>query len=166
MLRTTVSLSICFGDRTHLGPATNISSFKKISLDIYGLVDVGHSLYREVGSVVYNYCWASPAQSFSGLMITFYCLNLRDSPNLEATFLYLFYTGTVIPSKFEVTLRLTVSQSVCLGIEHPCGTCDQILLPVGILLSESCGLVSVRLTGERVCNLQCNHSMVRVAHNP
>jgi hypothetical protein len=27
----------------------------------------------------------------------------------------------------EVTLRLTVSQSVCLGIEHPCGTCDRIL---------------------------------------
>jgi hypothetical protein len=40
------------------------------------------------------------------------------------------------------TLRLTVSQSVCLGIEHPCGTCDQILLPVGMLLSEICGLVS------------------------
>jgi hypothetical protein len=37
---------------------------------------------------------------------------------------------------FEVNLRLTVSQSVCLGIEHPCGTCDLILLPVGMLLSE------------------------------
>jgi hypothetical protein len=47
----------------------------------------------------------------------------------------------------EVTLRLTVSQSasqsVCLGIEHPCGTCDQILFPVGMLLSEICGLVSM-----------------------
>jgi hypothetical protein len=46
----------------------------------------------------------------------------------------------------EVTLRLTdsqsVSQSVCLGIEYPCGTCDQILLPVGMLLSEICGPVS------------------------
>jgi hypothetical protein len=38
--------------------------------------------------------------------------------------------------EIEVTLRLTVNQSVCLGIEHPCGTCDQILLPVGMLLSE------------------------------
>jgi hypothetical protein len=38
----------------------------------------------------------------------------------------------------EVTLRLTVSQSVCLGIEHPCGTCDHILFPVGMLLSEIC----------------------------
>jgi hypothetical protein len=43
----------------------------------------------------------------------------------------------------EVTLQLAVSQSVCLGIEHPCETCDQIVLPVGMLLSESYGLVSV-----------------------
>jgi hypothetical protein len=43
----------------------------------------------------------------------------------------------------EVTLRLTVNQSVCLGIEHPCGTCDQILLPVGMLLSEICDLISM-----------------------
>jgi hypothetical protein len=33
-------------------------------------------------------------------------------------------------SKVEVTLQLTVSQSVCLGMEDPCGTCDRILLPV------------------------------------
>jgi hypothetical protein len=45
-------------------------------------------------------------------------------------------------SKFEVTLFLTVSQSVCLGIEYPCGTCDQVILPVGMLLSEICGLLS------------------------
>jgi hypothetical protein len=37
----------------------------------------------------------------------------------------------------------TDGQSVCLGIENPCGTWDQILLPVGMLLSEICGLVSV-----------------------
>jgi hypothetical protein len=34
-------------------------------------------------------------------------------------------------------------QSVCLGIEYPCGTCDQRLFPVGMLLSEICGLVSI-----------------------
>jgi hypothetical protein len=34
-------------------------------------------------------------------------------------------------------------QSVCLGIEHPCGTCDQILLPSGTLVSEICGRVSL-----------------------
>jgi hypothetical protein len=62
---------------------------------------------------------------------------------------------------------MTDSQSVCLGIEHPCGTCNQILLPVGVLLSEICDLISVSsLVRGRVCNLQCNHSMVRVAQNP
>jgi hypothetical protein len=41
----------------------------------------------------------------------------------------------------EVTLRLIVSQSVCLGIDYPCGTYVQILFPIGMLLSEICGLV-------------------------
>jgi hypothetical protein len=31
-------------------------------------------------------------------------------------------TGLKSRSKFEVTFLLTVSQSVCLGIEHPSGT--------------------------------------------
>jgi hypothetical protein len=44
------------------------------------------------------------------------------------------------------------------------GTCDQMLLPVGMLLSCFCGAPS--LTRGRVCNLQCNHTMVRVAQNP
>jgi hypothetical protein len=65
--------------------------------------------------------------------------------------------------KVEVTLRLTVNQSACLGIEHLCGTCNQILLPVRRLLSSFCGAPS--LTRIRSCNLQCNHSMVRVAQN-
>jgi hypothetical protein len=76
-----------------------------------------------------------------------------------------------IALEVEVTLRLTVSQSACLGMEHPCGTCDQILLvlPVGMLLSEICGLISMgapSLTRGLVFNLQCNHSMVRVAQSP
>jgi hypothetical protein len=37
----------------------------------------------------------------------------------------------------------TEDQSVCLGIEQPCGTCDQILLPVGMLLADIWGLVSL-----------------------
>jgi hypothetical protein len=48
-----------------------------------------------------------------------------------------------VPSKSNQNYFTTDGQSVCLGIKHPCGTCDQILLPVGRLLSESCGLVSV-----------------------
>jgi hypothetical protein len=34
--------------------------------DNCGFVDVGRSLWREDRSVVYNHCWSSPAQSFSG----------------------------------------------------------------------------------------------------
>jgi hypothetical protein len=45
--------------------------------------------------------------------------------------------------KVEVTLRLTVSESVRFAIEHSCGTCDQILLPVRMFPSEICCLVSV-----------------------
>jgi hypothetical protein len=61
----------------------------------------------------------------------------------------------------EVTLRLTVSQSVCLGFEHPCGACGQILLPVGVLLSEICGLVSM---GRPL--LKTNHSIFGPRKNP
>jgi hypothetical protein len=50
------------------------------------------------------------------------------------------------------------SQSVCLGIEHPCGTCNQILFSVGMLLSEICGLVSMghplwREDGSAICSV-------------
>jgi hypothetical protein len=49
-------------------------------------------------------------------------------------------------------------QSVCLGTEDPCGTCDQILLPAGMLLSEICGLVSIgrplwREDGSAICSV-------------
>jgi hypothetical protein len=47
-------------------------------------VDVGRSLWRENGSVVYDCCWPSPAQSFSGpspvgLVTIFYCLRFETS---------------------------------------------------------------------------------------
>jgi hypothetical protein len=51
-----------------------------------GIVDVGRclSLWREDWSVVYNCCWPSPAQSFSGpspmvLGTIFYCLKFETS---------------------------------------------------------------------------------------
>jgi hypothetical protein len=45
---------------------------------------VGRCLWREYGSVIYNCCWPSPAQSFSGqspvrLLIIFYCLRFETS---------------------------------------------------------------------------------------
>jgi hypothetical protein len=47
---------------TRLGPTTR---FLLLS-DSSGFVDVGHPIRREDGSVVYNCCWPSPGQSFSG----------------------------------------------------------------------------------------------------
>jgi hypothetical protein len=52
----------------------------------------------------------------------------------------------------------TDSQSVCLGIEYPCETCDQIFFPIGMLLSEICGLVSIgrplwREDGSAICSV-------------
>jgi hypothetical protein len=45
----------------------------------------------------------------------------------------------------------SVSQSVCLGVEHPCGTCDQILLPVGMLRSRrSLGILREMFPGHVV----------------
>jgi hypothetical protein len=51
----------------------------------------------------------------------------------------------------------TDGQSGSLAIEHPCETCAQILLPVGMLLSEICSLVSVgrplwREDGSAICS--------------
>jgi hypothetical protein len=44
-------------------------------------VEVGRSLWWEDGSVVYNYCWPSPAQSYSGPStverVTIYCLRFE-----------------------------------------------------------------------------------------
>jgi hypothetical protein len=61
-------------------------------------------------------------------------------------------------SKSQVSSRLTVSQSVFLDIEHPFETCVKILLPVEMLLSEICGLVSMwrtlwREDGSVICSV-------------
>jgi hypothetical protein len=52
--------------------------------DTCGFVDLGRCLWREDGSVVYNFCWPSPAQSFSGpslvgLPTICYCLIFEAS---------------------------------------------------------------------------------------
>jgi hypothetical protein len=65
---------------THLGLMTR---FLLLS-DNCGLVDMGHSLWWEDAHVVYNCCWSSPAQSFSGpspvgLATIIYCLRFENS---------------------------------------------------------------------------------------
>jgi hypothetical protein len=69
------------------------------------------------------------------------------------TFKFVFRGHAQVRGYFQ-----SVSQSVCLDIEYPCGACDQILLPVGMLLSEICGLVSVgrplwREDGSAICSV-------------
>jgi hypothetical protein len=54
--------------------------------DSFGFIDEGRPLWREVGSVLFSFCQASPAQPFSdlsptGLMSIIYCLYIWDSPN-------------------------------------------------------------------------------------
>jgi hypothetical protein len=80
MLRPMVSWPACFGVKTHLEPK---SRFLFLS-DICAFVDVGRlSDSREDGSVVYNCCRSSPAQSFSGpspagLMTIFFNIRLKN----------------------------------------------------------------------------------------
>jgi hypothetical protein len=48
------------------------------------------------------------------------------------------------PRKTDVEVEVTSRLTVCLAIEQHCGTCDQILFDVGMLLSKICDLVSTR----------------------
>jgi hypothetical protein len=64
---------------THLGLTIGLSLLS----DSCGFVDVGRSLWREDGSLVYNCCWPSPAQLFSGpspvrLVTMFLLYQVRD----------------------------------------------------------------------------------------
>jgi hypothetical protein len=79
---------------------------------------------------------------------------------------------SVSKSEVKVTLRPTAthrfrspsnfttdSQSSSMSyIEYPCGTCDQILVLVGIFLSDICGFVSIerpfwRENGSAICSV-------------
>jgi hypothetical protein len=66
-------------------------------------VDVGRSLVRENGSVVYICCWSSPAPTFlgpspAGLVAIFYCLRFETPPTWRARSPYLYLPGTGWPS--------------------------------------------------------------------
>jgi hypothetical protein len=91
--------SFSLGLNPHLGPKTRYL----LLLDSWGFVDVGRSLWREEGSVVYDCCWTSPAQSFlgpspAGLITTFYCPSFEDSTTWSARSLYLYPPGAGWPS--------------------------------------------------------------------
>jgi hypothetical protein len=75
----------------HLGPKTRFL----LPSDCCSFVYVGRSLWQEEGSVVYNCCWASPAQSFpdhspAGPRTIFYCLRFETPPTWRARSPYLY----------------------------------------------------------------------------
>jgi hypothetical protein len=122
-----------------------------------------------VCNLQYNHPMARAAQNRNHILL----FHLRfPQPGGPSFRIYIPHeqSGPVIPPghwiKVEVTLRQSVSQlvsqsvsqSVSLGIKYLCGTCDQIVFPVGMLLSKICGLVSVGRPlwgedGSAICNV-------------
>jgi hypothetical protein len=143
---TTDSLSICLGIEPTLWTFDQtLLPFQESGSGICCPVSVRRPLWREDRSAIYS-------------VITQWSESLRTRNHTLLSHLRLPQPGEP-GSGVEVTLRLTVSQSVSMSwYRAHSWTCDQILLSVERLRSCFCGAHS--LMRGRVCNLQCNHSMV------
>jgi hypothetical protein len=174
------SQSVCLGVEPTLWTFDKILlPFQEFGSGICLPASAGRPLRREAGSVP---CKSQPSHPSVCTFTTH-----TPVTHISTTYIYIYYsttadhappptsnwrhngsldTRTVVNmtaakrgvSKVEVTLRLTVIMSVCQGIEHACGICDQILFPVGMLLSEICHLVSVgrslwREGGSAICSV-------------
>jgi hypothetical protein len=69
--------------------------------DSWAFVDVGRSLWREDGSVIYNCCWPSTAQSFSGpspvRLATIFCCLRFEASLFVASYVPQDYGGGIRP---------------------------------------------------------------------
>jgi hypothetical protein len=98
---------VCPGVRPSFGTRVQISHSlaRKLSIDIWFVFIIRHSLWRENRSVIYSCYWVSPVQSFSGL-----------SPVELIIVPYTLNSETQV--KFKVILLPTVSRPVCSDIRQ------------------------------------------------
>jgi hypothetical protein len=94
MLQPTVNQSFLVSN-PHLGPKTRFL----LLLDSCGFVDMGHPLWQEDRSAVYNCWWPSPGPSFTGpspagSVTILYCLRFETSLTWRATSPDLYPPGT------------------------------------------------------------------------
>jgi hypothetical protein len=122
--------------------------FSKWTLAVTALMY--HPLWREDGAVVYNCCWFSPAQSFSGsnparFMTIFYSLRIATLPTWRARFPYLYPPGTAWPGytpRHWVSLSLPpTTRRVTVELFDPTSTRDLFLFVPVLCLSPGSGLV-------------------------
>jgi hypothetical protein len=97
ILRPTVSRPVRPGVRHPSGTRDQfLLFFLWLFLDSFGFVDVGRPLWREVGSVLSSFCWASSAQHFSeGIAPALYILARTTEKTPLPTFLLLQHVPIV-----------------------------------------------------------------------
>jgi hypothetical protein len=143
-LRPTVSRPDCPGVRRPSGACDQFFFLLEISfrqLRVYYFV--APSLPRgRVCNLLYNCFWALPEQPLLGrspaeLTAIFYCF-IRDSPNLARV-------------RVRVTLQLTVSQSVCLGVEPNLGLMTRDIFFLKVTLLSYLGRPLWREVGSVIC---------------
>jgi hypothetical protein len=129
-----------------------------------------HPLWREDAFVVYNCCWPSPAQSFSGpspagLMTTFYCLRFETPTTWRARSPYLYPIGTGWPS---YTPRHWVPFSAHPRIEFPLNNIKIHFVPHkkhNISVTKTSRLMLFRDAITVYCEKHMKHTYILCGHN-
>jgi hypothetical protein len=170
----TASLSWC--QAPLLEPVTNFSFFLHLFLDNYWFNDVGRLLWQEVGSEVWGHVMTD-GQSVSmswrrahlgtcnQILSEFYCLVFVGRPLWRefgsVSCQYIIISKSKLLYDWQ-SVSMSWYQAPLWGLRSDIISCRNVA--VWNLRSCICGAPS--LMRRWVCNLRCNHSMVRVAQNP